>query len=238
MTNPIDTLPGARAATLAAAGSGEATAAQTDAQTADAVASDSVAPSQAAAFAYAAFVAPERASRNAAAGDSWAADADSDGADELERRFGSALGVVRAALPPAVQGQFAAQLAAYAAPGGDPAVDEGNVARAGDDAALVARGGLLPEDQATLCAAVTRLARTVARHGAAAVATALHAREQDEERPRREPPAEPDGRDPQADSAQARRRQPDAYTIQDIIAFGGATIAAHRIDLRSSPWPS
>jgi hypothetical protein len=256
--NSIETLPvlpgaaqadGTVEATPAAAGVGEARGA-----------SDRIAPSPAASgFAYASFVSPfgERASATAAARSNATRDAGLE--RELTERFGPQLTLVRAALPNALKQQFTAQLASYAA-GAEPAADQGREARPDDDVAALVRAALSDESPSALGLSISRLARYVARHGAAAVAGAfavahdplggasiatapqaqsarapIKRREREQSQRRREPALQPH-RD--ATDSPKPAEEKSGYTIEDIVQFAGETVAIHRFETRSLSWPS
>jgi hypothetical protein len=145
-----------------------------------------------------------------------------------------------------------------------PAAFEGDSEpEAARDAEAFAQAGLpalLGESQST---SASRLARNVARNGAALVAKALNValaplapasagttpqalpanarparREEERSRQRREtqPPAERDARDAAMFSQPPQELR--SYTIDDIVQFGGETVAIQRFDTRSLPWPS
>ena len=171
--------------------------------------------------------------------------------DELDRHYGPELALVRSVLPAGAQGQFTAQLAAARR---EPAGSDPNV-----DFADLARASVFGTTDAEAARSASELARSVARHGAAPVAAALHlatgsvaagvpagaaaganpphadrrALERDGEQSRRR-------REPQTAASQSESEAADdaGYTIDDVVRFSDRVVAIHRQDVRSFPWHS
>jgi len=264
MMNAIESLPGALAAAPAEDAAGAGAAVALGAQSAEGSGSDVIAPSPVVlGFAYTSFVLPEQKGAAALAGNRADAGPESALDEELAQRYGPSLALIRAALPPSMAGQFLAQLAAYnGAPGGDPAADEGNRAPSESDVAALVQAGLLGESQALQSVSAARLARYVSRYGAGTVASALGVthvspaatgpgttpqsvpgsragrREDEDPRKRREPAARPDLESTETPAATQPPEQSAGYTIEDVVRFGGETVAIHRFETRSLPWPS
>jgi hypothetical protein len=161
-------------------------------------------------------------------------------------------------------GGFSEKVTAYAnLPGGQTQTDEGDAAPSARDAEAFAQAGLLGESQSLQSMPASRLARSAARNGAALVAKALNvalaplapasagttpqalpanarSARRDDERSRQrretEPSAERDARDEATLSPPSQELH--SYTIDDIVQFGGETVAIQRFDTRSLPWPS
>ncbi len=262
--NAIESLPAALAAAQPEGVAEAGVAAAPGTETADGPGSDVIAPSPVAlGFAYTSFALPEQKGAARLAGTGAEAGPESALDEELAQRYGPSLALIRAALPPAMTGQFLAQLAAYeGALGGDPAAEEGNRAPSESEVAALVQAGMLGESQALQSVSATRLARYVSRYGAGTVASALGlthvspaatgpgmtpqsvpgsraGRRGDEDpRKRREPAPRPEL---ESNEAPAATQPPEAhagYTIEDVVRFGGETVAIHRFETRSLPWPS
>jgi hypothetical protein len=255
--NAIETLPGLPGAAQAD-GAAEATPAAAGVLEAAGATDRIAATAVAGGFAYAPFVFGERAAATIAARSEVSRDAGLEG--ELAERYGPQLALVRAALPNAVKHQFTAQLASYAAATVDPAVDERHEVRPEDDVAALVQAALTGESPGALGISISRLARYVARHGAAAAADALEIaheplggaslaatppaqsgrapvkrRDREQSQRRREPAIQP-----QRDATESLKlsEEQSGYTIDDIVQFAGETVAIHRFETRSLSWPS
>jgi hypothetical protein len=264
MMNAIESMPAALAAAQAGGAAEPGAAAALGTQLAEGGGSDMIAPNPVAlGFAYTSFVLPEQKGAIGLAGNGADGGPESAIDEELAQRYGPSLALIRAALPPSMKGQFLAQLAAYdGAPGGDPAAEEGNRAPSESEVAALVQAGMLGESQALQSVSATRLARYVSRYGAGKIASALDlahvspaatgpgstpqsvpgsraARREDEDsRKRRDPAPRPELDSNEAPAATPPPDAPAGYTIEDVVRFGGETVAIHRFDTRSLPWPS
>jgi hypothetical protein len=166
-------------------------------------------------------------------------------------RFGPHYALIRAALPSALHKQLDAQATAGAGglAGGDSATDESRPAFCESDLARLVRGSISGTGDTVVGVLVARLARDIARYGAAFVARRLRLandriafaapagmpsvfvgnRVQTRagthgERRRPDRPDEPDDRDlpPASSDGDA------AFSVTDTVYFGGVPVAAHR----------